>query len=912
MNRLAVFCWERWRICLIFVIGLSLYVLPFASRVSLDLGVESLYPAASQAVEDYKQVRYTFGTDEVAAIYVEDPQLFTPERLSALNTVHKQLVGLPFVSGVESLFTLPDLRDEGGMISTSPVLAKVPKTAEQAEKARVRAITNPLLRKQLVSEDGTALMMILRLSPEYHALKLADVVAQLDAILAPHQASFAQLFQVGDPFTQSWMQERLAADQRLILPLALVFVLVLLTLTQWNFWAGVIPIVNAGIAITWTLALMALFDIPVNFLNSILPALILIIGATSDVHFIHEFRDHLKQGMDSTAAMKATAERLALPLLLTSSTTVLGFATTALSELPILRDFGMAATLGMSARFVVSAFFLPACLRLLLPHMKPRIVEEHASHREWTHVFASVLVGVLLKHKRVIMVLLAMLCAAAVWHALGIRAGNDLQSFIRKDSPVRVRDAAVTSKLAGLSMMSLAIQADKGEFMEPRAIRQLQAVSEKLRQLPGVSTVTSFADLLARINLQLHGGDQRFNLVPSEASAVQQMLLFLHAKDYRSFLKPDFSQACIQLRCDFTDSGRLLELERQIHAIMDDHSFNSNSYLLTGSSLLVASAADSITLGQVMSLGSMMVVVFLIVCSLFLSPRCGFITLVVNVFPVAMIFGIMGLMDISLNVGTCMVAAITLGIAVDDTLHLLVRFNREARHLKDERKGIEVAIREEIAPIATTTVALAAGFAVLGLSSFQPVREFGLLSAGVMVLGLITDMIVTPVMFGGTRIVTIWDVLGLHMRKSLLETSSFFAGLTGLQARRLILASNVVEHRAGESPVRTGDIGDSLFVVLEGEMEASVMKPEGRQVLKEMYPGDVFGEMAFVTSQPRTADVTALTDTRLLKINFDEIAKLRRFSPYLASQLMFNISRIVCERASRSTGQPGKTVKLQS
>jgi CRP-like cAMP-binding protein len=173
-------------------------------------------------------------------------------------------------------------------------------------------------------------------------------------------------------------------------------------------------------------------------------------------------------------------------------------------------------------------------------------------------------------------------------------------------------------------------------------------------------------------------------------------------------------------------------------------------------------------------------------------------------------------------------------------------------------------------------------------------------------------MIVTPVMFGRTRIVTLWDVLGLNVRRSLIETSPFFAGLSGWQARRLILASNVVEHRAGEVPVKAGDVGKSLYVVLSGELEASVDSPEGRVLLTEMHPGDVFGEMAFVTQQRRTADVTARTDAKLLKINFDELARLRRFSPYLASRLLFNISRIVCERAARPGVSSGKTVALTS
>ena len=170
MIRLALLSWERKYLCLLLVIGLTLAAVPLAQRVRLDLGVESLYPTAGLAVTEYEKARATFGTDEVAAIYAEDAQLFTPERLAELNEIHKQLTALPFVTKVESLFTLPDLRDQGGMISTAPVLARLPKTAEQVAKAKERAVTNLLLRGQLVAEDGTALMMILRLSPKYREM----------------------------------------------------------------------------------------------------------------------------------------------------------------------------------------------------------------------------------------------------------------------------------------------------------------------------------------------------------------------------------------------------------------------------------------------------------------------------------------------------------------------------------------------------------------------------------------------------------------------------------------------------------------------------------------------------------------------------------------------------------------------
>lgn len=273
-----------------------------------------------------------------------------------------------------------------------------------------------------------------------------------------------------------------------------------------------------------------------------------------------------------------------------------------------------------------------------------------------------------------------------------------------------------------------------------------------------------------------------------------------------------------------------------------------------------------------------------------------------------MVFGIMGLAGISLNVGTCMVAAISLGIAVDDTLHLLVHFNREARALKDERLGVEAAIRDELRPIIATSVALAGGFAALALSSFQPVREFGLLSAAVMAIALATELVVTPLFLTKTRIVTLWDVLGLHLRSALLETSPFFDGLSRWQAKKVILASDIEEHPAGHTLIRAGDIGDKMYVTLSGDLEVSVGQGDHRKVVARLGTGDIFGEMAFVSHRPRTADVTATSDAQLLALNFSSLVKLRRLSPYLASQLLMNISRILCDRLAQATAAPNQRI----
>jgi hypothetical protein len=234
---------------------------------------------------------------------------------------------------------------------------------------------------------------------------------------------------------------------------------------------------------------------------------------------------------------------------------------------------------------------------------------------------------------------------------------------------------------------------------------------------------------------------------------------------------------------------------------------------------------------------------------------------------------------------------------IDDTLHLLVRYNRALRIYRNEKAGIRAALAAEIGPMMAAGAALAGGFAMLGFSSFVPVRQFGLLSAAVIVIAMLTEAIVSPVLFANTRIVTLWDLLSVSLRQQLQETSPLFAGLSRWQAKRLVLASDSETFPAGDVIVRGGEPGRAMYLVLDGEVD--VVRREGgtTAVERRLGVGEVFGEDSFLANLPHSADLVAVTAVRALVMSRDSLESLRRFSPYLASQLLLNLGRILSVRA---------------
>jgi predicted RND superfamily exporter protein len=650
---------------------------------------------------------------------------------------------------------------------------------------------------------------------------------------------------------------------------------------------------------------MSLCGLPVSLLNYIIPALIVVVGATEDMHILHEYRSQVSKHGSGRRALDESALAIGLALLLTASTTILGFAATASSTLPILQTFGLSAMIGMSVRFLISVMVLPATLALFR-----RAFSKGAERALITPLLARRIARFL--NRKItpqlipVLGLLFLVAVVAVYFSGKIRISNDLTSFIDVDSQLSRNVERSAERLAGSKILFLTLYAQAGDFKQPTNLKALDEVGNYLRSIEELDTVVSFADFIKRINEQLRGGDPKDYVIPDSSAAIYQMLLFSRQEDFAAYVSSDYARANIIIRCDINDSTLLNQRAEEIREVLASGRFGPQVFTLTGESLVVASAVDAIVTAQVVSLGGMAIALFLVVSGLFLSTRCGLLTVTSNLFPILLVFGLMGLTGTSLNVGTCMIAAITLGIAIDDTLHLLVRFNRELKKTKRERTAIENAVRHEMNPIVSTTIALSGGFLVLAFSSFAPVREFGMLSAAVLLLALVTDLIVTPMLFAHTRLITLWDLVGLKLRTQLLQQSPLFKGFSRWQAKKIILASQKEQFKAGTQVLRYNDLGSKMYVVLSGELEASIGEGDTRRSLTRIKVGDVLGEVAIVAKVRRSADVFALTDTTVLSLDAPSLTRLQKFSPFLASKMFLNIAAIIGERLTERIEQSVK------
>jgi hypothetical protein len=289
-------------------------------------------------------------------------------------------------------------------------------------------------------------------------------------------------------------------------------------------------------------------------------------------------------------------------------------------------------------------------------------------------------------------------------------------------------------------------------------------------------------------------------------------------------------------------------------------------------------------------------VIFVIMTVMFLSFRVGIIAMIPNVFPILAFFGLMGVTGATLSIGTNTIASIVLGLAVDDTIHIMSRLSAEARRTSDQREALLLSLCTVGKPTLYYSLLVFLGFLALGLSTFVPIQEFGLLSAATIVFGVIAELALLPALLTTTPVITLWDLLYVKLDQDPHKTIPLFAGLRPFQAKIVTLMGELKSFSKGQPIVRQGDQGNEMYVVITGTADVRMHASEQVRTLGSLARGDVFGEMGLLRHHQRMADVIATEDVEVLAVNERFLERLKRRYPRIATEIFFNISKILSDR----------------
>lgn len=702
------------------VVITSLAVVP-ANRLDFDQSIESLYSPDDPHLRDYLESKTLFGGDEFILVVYTDPQLAESEGEDRLRAFSEKLSA---VAGIESEST-QNLAD-----ALSP--ASVPFLARPLIN-RHREDLRKLFEGMLVSDDGATTAIVLRaLTEDKATVSRGETIRRIREIAAAHDPP-ARV--IGEPVLIHDMFRYVEEDGALLFRVSLALLgLVLYVLFRSLRWvAAALGVVV--VAIIWTKAILELSGLRLSMVSSILNSLVTVVGVAIVTHVMLHYRDERREH-PRIESLRRTFVILAAPVFWDVVTTIAGFMALLSSNTTPVQSFGTMMALGSLMVFVASAFVLPGGILLggLAADPGAAPAEDHlvgflGSITGWVESHPRLLSGITLGMFGIV--------------ALGFRqleVETDFSKNFRASSPVVQALSFVESRLGGSGTWEVNFPAPKE--LTPEFLNKVRNLAERLRSIgsDGVSSrVTKAVAITDLIDLMPGQVD--------EAEDVARKLELIRT------IQPEFESSLYN-----AEAGRmrivLRALERQPSATklaliktVEQHAAEEfPGAKTTGIFVLLTYIIESLLGDQVVNAVVAAASMTTIMTIAFRSFRIGLISLVPNFFPIFAVIGGMAWLGFKINIGTAMIASVSMGLTVDASIHYLAHYQRLRREgfsfsaaLRETHRGVGLAL-------VTSTVALIVGFTVLTLSHFIPLIYFGVLVSLAMFGGLIGNLLLLPLL----------------------------------------------------------------------------------------------------------------------------------------------------------------------
>jgi predicted RND superfamily exporter protein len=867
-----------------------------AFRLSVDPSVGQLLPADDPDRDFYERARHIFGSEESVVVALATNDSFSAENLARIERMTERLETLPGAHSVLSLTTAKSLRaDEFGIEFTGSGDRDFT-DIEVRERLRADIMDNPMYVGTLVSDDGRVSALVVNFKGLDDAGFIENDIATTTRAIADEERGDATVWVSGSPIIKASLSKALMDSFRITVPAIIGIVAFLLLLAFRSIRAVVLPVLAIVISLIWTLALVAWLGLPLNVVTTLVPPLVITLGLAYCMHVVSEYYTVAAEARtdDRRHVVFEVLQQVSMPLIISGATTAAGLLALLFNSLTAIREFSLLSFVGITLTVFVVLTLIPAGL-CYLP--LPRKTAAHGS-RAFTRA-ARVLVKFSTRHRRsILMAGLALLALAAVGTSR-IEVGTEYIGGFEEDARVRTDFEGINETFGGANSFYIVIESpEEDTFVDPSNLARLASLQDWLAEQPEVGSSTSLVNHIKLINQTLHDGESAFYAIPDNRQLAKQLLLFGGSEDLDGYVDSTYRMTNILVRIRVDDTREISRLLERTRQRLEQLPYPLEARV-TGNIILMTRTVADIAAGQLLSIGVALLVVLLILALVFTSFRIGTMALFPNLLAVGVYFGTLGLLGITLSPTTSLIACIALGIAVDDSIHFMVRFNTEARASGEEGTAVQRALIGVIRPVTYTSLVLVLSFLVMTTSELKTQVHFGALAAFTIAVAWLMDLTLTPALSAGMRVVTLWDLLRLDLGPDPQSTIPFFRGLNKAQARVFALMADIQGYGAGSRIISEGErASDEVFLVLDGELRASVGREDREIELSRMKRGAIMGEGG-AFGGTRSASVDAVTDVRLLRFTTEHLENLRKRYPRIAALIYRNLNFVQADRMAR-------------
>ncbi len=741
----------KWRYLVIFacLVLVGLTTLGFPLRFDTDYRVFFSDDNPQLLAFDELENTYTQNDNVMLVLAPKNGQVFTNETLEAVEWLTNEAWQVPFSIRVDSITNFQYTRAEEDDLIVEDLIMEA-KTLSEADLATAKAIAlkEPMLIHKLISPKAhvTAVNVTIQLlgkNPDKEIPEIATFVRNLaDKVRAKYPN--IDIYLTGMTMMNNSFPEAVKKDMTTLIPMMYLVIILMIWLLLGSLSATFSTIIVISCSILGALGIAGLLGVTLSGPSAAAPTMIMTLAVADSIHFLVTLRHEMRvNGLEKYAAIIESLRVNILPIFLTSLTTAIGFLSMNFSDVPPFHDLGNIVAMGVIIAFILSITVLPALIAILPFKPKPQTTNTvHAMDRLGEFV---------VKRRKPLMWTMAGTIILLVSFIPRNELNDEFVKYFDETFDFRRATDFVTENLTGIYDIHYSLESgESGGISNPAFLAKVEEFAQWYRQQPEVVHVNTITDTFKRLNKNMHGDDPAYYRLPEQRNLAAQYLLLYemslpYGLDINNQINIDKSATRFAVTLQNISTNQMLALEERAQKWLKDNAPESMQVHGASSAMMFANIGSrnikNMLLGAVIAL----ILISLILIIALRSVKYGLISLIPNLVPTAMAFGVWGFFVGQIGLGLSVVAGLTIGIVVDDTIHYLTKYLRARREKGlNSTEAVRYAFRSVGLALWITSIVLIAGFLVLSQSHFHLNSSMGIMTAVTIALALAADFLFLP------------------------------------------------------------------------------------------------------------------------------------------------------------------------
>ncbi len=736
MNRLTknILKW-KWPI-IIFSLLLTAFFGYQLTKIKINSNVIDSLPANDSVVSLFKSIGHQFGGNEVGVVIIEAKNVFQPAVLKDIQKITDTLAKVKGVASVTSLTNILNFDGIGNDFQVKPLInmQHLPATKQQIDSLKQQITTNKMYRNNLVSDDGTASLVIFKFSAGGNDLAVVKRVKKAVAQLSLNE----KVYYAGGPFVTAMVSKIISEDLIFLIPITFLVISLILYLSFHSLQGVFLPMLSAGMAIIWALGCMPLMGINMSMVSNNIPIILMAVGSAYTIHVLNRVNQCREK--DYRKALRKALSLIFVPVSLAALTTMIGFVSFIFGAyLKMIRDFGLITALGTFFAAVISLFFIPALLDVFPVKKQEKAKTKTQNHRSFLdHYIIQPLTKSVLNHSGTIILIWFILIALSITGIFSIRRSVDTSEYFRKNNPEHIAEKIMTQKFGGTKPVFLQFT---GNMQSHDVLETMKKAEDYLEKSPYIVSTQSIADIIIKLNKALSGKKE----IPDDAAIGQLWFLLSGNENISQLVSEDMDKGIVIAKFNAEGTHAAADFAKYMQPFLKKYNRPGCKIQMTGLPFINAEMDQSLLESQIASLIIATIFVIGIVSLILWSFSRGLIASIPIAVTVIILFGTMGLTNIPLNMGTVLVASIAMGIGIDYSIHFITHFHDGVKNGLPVPEAIRETMRISGKAILINFSSVAGGFLVLVFSKLVPMQYFGILVALSMLSSSLGALTLLPV-----------------------------------------------------------------------------------------------------------------------------------------------------------------------